>query len=352
MNTNEYDVRGIWTIRTSRAPAPADNDPPLGDGEFRVTTTMAYRLIAITLSLLILGVAPDVNSFQEPAPSPGPPFVDAHVHLNDVAAALAILKQQQIPSAFAFIGARGTNESIAEAAGLSEGRLAAFASVSPERREYRARWVNNDLTLVSDLEQLLEAGGFRGIGEISVVHFASDGFPEADFEPAGIVMRGIMRVAERFGLPILIHCEITRLRELSELLRTFPTVRVIWAHGGYTPLVLAARMIGAHPNLTYELSARTWTAHPRSPDYTIFRNDTAVWPQWLTLIEQNPTRFIVGTDASYRSPQNELRKIARVRLLLSQLSESTRRLVGVENAQRLIATPRHVPRLMIDPRTP
>ena len=48
-------------------------------------------------------------------------------------------------------------------------------------------------------------------------------------------------LAERHGVPVLVHCEVTRLRELEALLAEFPRVTVVWAHGGYTPLVLARR---------------------------------------------------------------------------------------------------------------
>ena len=264
------------------------------------------------------------------------PFLDAHVHLNEPDSALALMDRAGVAGAIAFIGARGTNEDVLEAARRSRGRLIPFASISPERREYRQRWIDDDTTLVAELDQLLEGGEVRGIGEIAVAHFGGGGFPEADFDPTGPMMRGIMRVAELRRVPVLVHCEVTRLRELSELLRAFPRVQVIWAHGGYTPFVLAERMLQRHPNLTYELSARTWRRHPRSPDYTIFRNDSLVWPEWLTLIETHPTRFVVGTDASYRNMEYERRKIDRVRLLLSQLSDSARRLVGTENVGRLI----------------
>lgn len=242
-----------------------------------------------------------------------------------------------VTAAIAFVGARGTNETVLAAAARSGGRLIPFASISPERREYRDRWLRNDTSLVDELDGLLARGAFRGIGEISVVHFPGDGFPESDFDPGGPMMRAIMRVAERRQLPVLIHCEVTRLRELSALLESFPTVRVIWAHGGYTPLVLASRMLDRHPNLIYELSARTWTRHPRSPDYTIFRNDSLVWPEWLSLIEQHANRFVIGTDASYRSMENERRKVERVRLFLRQLSDSTRQRVATTNITELVS---------------
>lgn len=266
------------------------------------------------------------------------PFIDAHAHLNEPDSALRLLEEAGVTAAVAFVGARETNESVLAAAARSRGRLVPFASISPERREYRGRWVRNDTSLVAELDSLLARHPFRGIGEISVVHFSGSGFPEADFDPTGPMMRGIMRVAARHRVPVLIHCEVTRLRELSALLESYPAVRVIWAHGGYTPLVLAARMLDRHPNLVYELSARTWARHPRSPDYTIFRNDSLVWPEWLALIEKHSTRFVIGTDASYRSMDNERRKIERVRLFLSQLSDSTRQRVASANLVRLLGS--------------
>ena len=87
---------------------------------------------------------------------------------------------------------------------------------------------------------------------------------------------------------------------------------MIWAHGGYTPYFLARRMIERHPNLTYELSARTYLRHPRSPDYTIFRNETEVWPRWLGLIEANPSFALAyqGLAEAY-SRKGELEEAVR-----------------------------------------
>jgi predicted TIM-barrel fold metal-dependent hydrolase len=54
------------------------------------------------------------------------------------------------------------------------------------------------------------------------------------------------------------------------------------------------------------------------------------------LIEENPDRFIVGTDASHHSLEREKAKIASVSLLLNQLSPETRKKVAEENILRLI----------------
>jgi predicted TIM-barrel fold metal-dependent hydrolase len=134
----------------------------------------------------------------------------------------------------------------------------------------------------------------------------------------------------------MVHAEWTRLREFSELLRAFPDVPVIWAHGGYTPLFIAQRMLDQHPNLTYELSARTWPVHPRSPDYTILRDGQTVWPQWLAFIEGRPDRFIVGTDASHRSAESEAMKFQSVQNFLRQLTPGTRASVARGNLLKLV----------------
>jgi len=190
--------------------------------------------------------------------------------------------------------------------------------------------------VLKTLDALLASGRFRGIGEISAVHFPSPGLPEADYDPSGPTMAGILALARRYRVPVLLHVEWTRMRELSALLERFPDVAVIWAHGGYTPLFIARRMLERHPNLTYELSARTWGDHPRSPDYTILRDGLSVWPGWLALIEAKPERFVVGTDASQRSAASDAMKFASVQSFLRQLSPATRARVAQGNLLNLL----------------
>ncbi len=263
------------------------------------------------------------------------PFVDGHIHMNNRQALLQLMDQEKIAKAVIFWGRDSDNEELLAATKAHPDRFIPFASISPERRSYRQFWNSNDSALLTKLELLLETGVFKGIGEISVVHFPSRGFPEADYDPDGILMNGIMTLAKKYQIPVNIHCEITRLREFTRLLETYPTVQVIWAHGGYTPYFLARRLLKRHSNLIYELSARIYLRHPRSPDYTIFRNETEVWPRWLELIESNPERFIIGTDNSQRRQTTDKQNVDRVRLLLSQLTPSTRELVAAGNILRL-----------------
>ena len=281
-------------------------------------------------ALLVLAALPAV-AVEEPIP-----FVDAHVHLNDPAMQLELMDRHGATQAVVFWGGRSDNASVADAAQRDPQRFIPFASISPERTAYRPRWERDDPTLLAELDALLATGRYRGIGEISAVHFPSAGFGETDFAPDGPMLTGILELARKHRVPVLLHVEVTRLAELSALLDRYADVPVIWAHGGYTPLMLAQRLLARHPNLTYELSARTWPAHPRSPEYTLLRDGRAVWPQWLALIEAQPSRFVVGTDASHRSRASEEMKFTSVQAFLRQLSPATRHRVARENILALV----------------
>lgn len=291
------------------------------------------RLTLVVVLVTLLGLAATPGGAQSRSV---PAFSDAHVHLNDPAVWVRLMDEAGVDRSIALAGRVIGNAALLEAGRRWPDRIVPFLSVSPEHREFRAAWEADDERLVPLVDSLLSRGGYYGIGEISVTHFPGAGFPEADFDPSGRTMRSLLRLARKHGVPILMHVEITRLREFEALLTGFPDVTVIWAHGGYTPLFLANRMLEAHPNLIYELSARTWVRHPRSPDYTIFQNESTVWREWLGFVETMPTRFLVGTDASIRSEANDIEKTRRVQLFLGQLSDPTRRLVAEENFTRIL----------------
>ena len=288
------------------------------------------------LRVLIVGLLPAALAAQQP---PRPAFSDTHVHLNAPEAWIRLMDQAGIDRTVALAGRSSDYRTLIEASQRWRGRILPFLSLSPEHREFRPAWDADDGRLEPLLDSLLATGLFLGIGEISVSHFPGAGFPEADFDPMGRTMQGIMRAAQKYHVPVMVHCEITRLREFEALLEAYPDVTVIWAHGGYTPLFLAKRLLERHPNLLYELSARTWARHPRSPDYTILRDSSRVWEEWLALVEAAPTRFLVGTDASGRSDASDLEHIRSVLQFLDRLSPAARRLVAHDNLTRLLGLP-------------
>lgn len=263
-------------------------------------------------------------------------FIDAHVHLNDPAMQLGLMDRHGATHAVVFWGGRSDNASVLQAAVQHAPRLIPFASISPERTAYRPAWHANDPALLAQLDAMLATGRYKGIGEINAVHFPSTGFPETDFDPNGAMLGGILELARKHRVPVLVHIELTRLREFDALLERFRDVTVIWAHGGYTPLFLARRALERHPNLVYELSARTWARHPRSPEYTLLRDGRQVWPEWLALVEAMPQRFVVGTDAANRSEAGDAERYESVQNFLRQLAPGARDAVASGNLRRLL----------------
>ena len=294
---------------------------------------MRSRLVAA----ICLAVACTAAQATEPV---NIPFIDTHVHLNDERMQLDLMQRHGVERAVVFWGRSSDNETVAASAKRHPGLFIPFASVSPERAAYRRGWEQDDPGLLDTLDAMLATGQYKGIGEISVTHFPSPGLPEADFNPNGATLRGILALARKHRVPVMVHAEWMRLHDFSELLRAFPDVAVIWAHGGYTPLFISQRMLDQHPNLFYELSARTWPVHPRSPDYTILRDGQNVWPQWLAFIEAQPDRFLVGTDASHRSAASEAMKHQSVQNFLRQLSPAARERVARENILQLVGLPK------------
>ncbi|MEO5844011.1 MAG: hypothetical protein ABIQ33_04150, partial [Caldimonas sp.] len=136
------------------------------------------------------------------APTPLISFVDAHVHLNDEAMQLKLMRRFGADQAVIFWGRNSSNQSVADAARRHAGRFIAFASISPERSAYRSAWERDDPALIQELEAFLASGRFEGIGEISVVHFPSPGLGETDFSPLGATMVGIMRLARKHRVPV------------------------------------------------------------------------------------------------------------------------------------------------------
>jgi hypothetical protein len=92
-------------------------------------------------------------------------------------------------------------------------------------------------------------------------------------------------------------------------------------------------MLEAHKNLVVELSMRALEGHPRSPDYWIFKDSNTVWDRWLELIQSNPRRFILGSDASHHTLASDTGKVQSQQKLLGQLPAGVQACVGTKNLE-------------------
>jgi predicted TIM-barrel fold metal-dependent hydrolase len=119
------------------------------------------------------------------------------------------------------------------------------------------------------------------------------------------------------------------------LLEHNPRARIIWAHAGSdgtghrTP-DLTRRLLRAHANLFVELKA-----DPVNPGRNYPLADGRIKPEWLSLLQDFPDRFIVGSDQHYPEPNNQPQRWQAIVLLLNQLPADLQRRIGSDNARAI-----------------
>lgn len=162
------------------------------------------------------------------------------------------------------------------------------------------------------IERMLELypGLWQGIGEVITRHdhlsaLMQGEVPRADSE----AMMRIYRTAARHDLPVLLHSNITSLREkdliylpeLERALQKNPKTRFIWAHAGTSaainqwqkelPELLATldRLLHQYDNLWIDLSWSVLEPH-------ILDAKGKPRRAWLELLRRHPDRFMLGSD--------------------------------------------------------
>lgn len=156
----------------------------------------------------------------------------------------------------------------------------------------------------------LNPGFWQGIGEVFTRHDDVTALVHGDTPRANSeAMMKVYKVAAEFDLPVLVHSNVTSkrernplyLEELEEALQKNPEVKFIWAHAGTSKELhrhqdeldflrpLLKRLLGQYDNLTIDLS---WTL---LEPYLLDEKGTPR-PQWLALLTQYPTRFVLGSD--------------------------------------------------------
>ena len=74
--------------------------------------------------------------------------------------------------------------------------------VFPARTTYRPAWDNNDAALLHQREQLLASGRYRGIGQLSAVHFPQAGFARTNFCPLSALVKDVSALARKHRLAV------------------------------------------------------------------------------------------------------------------------------------------------------
>lgn len=168
-----------------------------------------------------------------------------------------------------------------------------------------------DMNAARHVEALIERypGLWRGIGEVITRHDDLTALTAGETARANHpALMKVYRLAGRHDLPVLLHGNLTSLREetpiylgeLEDALKSNPDTRFVLAHAGTSggvekrqaPLATLNEIIRAllerYDNLYVDLS---WSVREH---YLI--EDGEPRPAWVTLIRDHPDRFVLGSD--------------------------------------------------------
>lgn len=230
-------------------------------------------LAAIIVSIGLLVMAPESATADEPIE-----IFDAHLHYNweptpyyQPDEVLALLKRHRVTGILATSRPnKGTHVLMdTKADGLQ---------IVPFIRPYRVRpdiqtWFK-DPVIFDLVEEEFKRGYYRGIGEFHLTGVAAD----------TAVVKKTVDFAVAHDLYLHAHAD----EEAVEILmRHNPRAKIIWAHTGFglAPDRVAA-LLAKYPNLWGELSYRSG----------IVGSGGTLTPEWRSLFERFPDRFLLGSD--------------------------------------------------------
>lgn len=202
-----------------------------------------------------------------------------------------------------------------------------------------------DRNAVDHVERMLALypNFWQGIGEVFLRHDDLTALTYGDVPRATSSAFGrLLDLAAARDLPMLVHSDIGPARlehpdylgEIESAIRTHPNTRVIWAHAGISRRIVIAnhtdilrRMLGQYRNLMIDLS------------WVIFEQELApggaLDRKWVSLIEEYPRRFVIGSDTVGFFDQYKP-TLQRYYLLLDALKPETARNIAHDNFLALL----------------
>ncbi|OGV52834.1 MAG: hypothetical protein A2X49_09320 [Lentisphaerae bacterium GWF2_52_8] len=168
-------------------------------------------------------------------------------------------------------------------------------------------------------EDILKTGA-SGFGEMAVRHLSlhGSGHPYEEVAADHPLLLLLADIAARNDVPIDIHFDMAsediklpswldsasnpptlkaNLPAFERLLEHNPKAKMIWAHAGsdnigHWTVELSRKMLEKHPNLY--MSLRLGPGH--APQNFPLTRDGQLRPDWLQLLQDFPTRFVIGDD--------------------------------------------------------
>jgi len=238
----------------------------------------------------------------------------------------------------------------------------AIRDLPPSRRKrlhpFLSGFNPNDKNATVHIEQMLTLypGVWEGIAEVITRHDDLTAMIQGDTPRANSeAMMRVYRLAAKHDLPVLLHSNLTSVRErepiylaeLEEALEANPGTRIIWAHAGTSgeinrwqetmPYLLPTleSLLDRHDNLWIDLSWSVLEPH-------ILDRKGKPRAAWITLIEAHPDRFMIGSDlvGKFGKLGDAMKGFDR---LLDALDEPAARKVARDNL--LAVLPKHPARV-------
>lgn len=201
---------------------------------------------------------------------------------------------------------------------LAPERIVPFLGVYRDAAD-KPVWMHDE-TLPARVEQWLDEGDWRGIGELHIFG------PDRDSP----VLKRLVEIAAERELVLMIHGD---LAVIDRIFTIAAESRVIWAHLGADPDPTVVRAaLARHPHgLFIDTSVR---------DERFLDEDGRLRAEWRALFVDHPYRFLVGVD-TYSLPRWRRFDDAAdtIRQWLDQLPPSVAARIARENARELLLDP-------------
>lgn len=199
--------------------------------------------------------------------------------------------------------------------------------------------------LLAGADKLFSTGQVKGFGELILNNKQSN--PNVAFRRKVKIdsapIDAMFAIADKYKGFVQIHSEDDpdSVEELKALSNKYKNTSLVLSHCLFTPNVdLIRSLLASSTNIYCEMSARS-ASHFTNPEsekakmWVVYGENSAK-PEWVKLIEEFPTRFMVGTD-TYNPKINFEKNIEEIRGgLLSSLKPSTIELVAYKNAVRVM----------------
>lgn len=196
-----------------------------------------------------------------------------------------------------------------------------------------------DREAVHEIQQALESGKAKGIGELVLRHRRfSESLTDNTNPTDHPLLLEIYDLAAKYGVLVTVHVEHEYSEELERALAHNRKARIIWAHYGDASPQFVRAMLTRHPNLYADLSAINPIPGYRHPELTPADPEGNIKPDWKDLFLEFPDRFMFGIDMGVREARlrNAPEVVKYYRKVLGQLPAPVAKKIAHDNILSLL----------------